>query len=670
MEEKKKQIHDLVEELNRYAKAYYTHDEPLVSDQDYDGLYDELKALEEEINYVLSYSPTQRIGDEVLSSFQKHTHMAPLWSLNKAQDLMTLNEWHEKNQGFIQTYNESHEEQLPQVSYIVTRKFDGLSVNLTYNEEGILDTATTRGSGRVGENVTAQVKTIGSVPLKIETKNRMEIRGEAMMTKEAFRYYNENAEVPLKNTRNGAAGALRNLNLKETQRRNLTVFFYDIGYKEGIPFKTYQEMIAFIHDQGFLTDGYFKLAETFVDLEALIKEINEERESLNFDIDGVVIAVDDLRTRELMGYTIKFPRWAIAYKFEAEETTTTLMDVEWNVGRSGRVNPTAILDPVELAGVTVQRATLNNMDDIRRKGVSIGATVLVRRSNDVIPEILGVVDEGEANGTVEIIPPEVCPSCGTTLVLDGAHLFCENTLSCKPQLIKNIVHYASRDAMNIDGLSEKTAEKLFEELEIRHVSSLYTLTKEELMGLDKIKEKKAQNLLDALEESRRRPLHAFLYALGIPNVGISTARDLEKTFKTLEAIREAKEEDLVKVDDVGDIVAESIITFFGSENLMAEIDKLLEHVEILYEEEDITESPFTGKTVVLTGSLEKFTRKSAEERLLTLGAKVTSSVSKKTDYVIYGKEAGSKFKKAQTLGVETLTEEEFLARIGESHEGE
>ncbi len=668
MEEKKKQIHDLVAKLNHYAKAYYTHDEPLITDQEYDGLYEELKALEHEVNFVLPDSPTQRVGDEVLSSFPKHTHLAPLWSLNKAQDLVTLNEWHTKNQGFINIYNETHEEQLPQVDYIVTRKFDGLTVNLTYNNQGVLETATTRGNGRLGENVTAQVKTIWSIPLRIESESLMEIRGEAMMTKEALRKYNETSETPLKNTRNGAAGALRNLNLNETRRRNLTVFFYDMGYKDGTPFASYEETISFIQDNGFLTDGYFKKAKTFVELESLIKEINEERESLDFDIDGVVIAVNDLRTRELMGYTIKFPRWAIAYKFEAEETTTTLLDVEWNVGRSGRVNPTAILDPVELAGVTVQRATLNNMDDIRRKGVSIGAAVLVRRSNDVIPEILGVVDEEEGRETVDIVPPEVCPSCGTPLIIDGAHLFCENTLSCKPQLIKNIVHYASRDAMNIDGLSEKTAEKLFEALEIRHVSSLYTLTKDELMTLDKIKEKKAQNLLNAIDESRKRPLHAFLYALGIPNVGISTARDLEKTFETLGAIMVATEEELVKVEDVGDIVAKSITTFFASENIVEEVEKLLEQVEIIYEEKVVEESLFTGKTVVLTGSMEKFKRSEAEAKLLTLGAKVSSSVSKKTDYVIYGKEAGSKLTKAESLGVKTLTEEEFLKKIGEIDE--
>ncbi|NCC80085.1 MAG: NAD-dependent DNA ligase LigA, partial [Clostridia bacterium] len=463
-------------------------------------------------------------------------------------------------------------------------------------------------------------------------------------------------------------GALRNLNLAETRRRNLTVFFYDIGYKEGQPFQTYREMIAFIKEKGFLTDGYFKEADDFTTLEKLIKEIQEEREGLDFDIDGVVIAIDDMRTRELLGYTIKFPRWAIAYKFEAEEAVTKLLDVEWNVGRTGRVNPTAILEPVELSGVTVKRATLNNMDDIEMKGVSIGSMVLVRRSNDVIPEIMGVVDEELEEHVTEILPPKHCPSCGTELIVDGAHLICENTLSCKPQLIKSIVHFSGRDAMNIEGLSEKTVEQLFEKLDIREVSSLYTLTKEELLTLNKVKDKKAENLLAAIENSRERELHAFLYALGIPNVGISTARDLEATFHSLEKVMKATKEELMAVNDVGEIVADSILTFFSSEEIREEIDKLLQHVTLIHEEAEITESPFTGKTVVLTGSLEKFTRKDAEEKLLSLGAKVTSSVSKKTDYVVYGKEAGSKLTKAQTLGVKTLTEEEFLEMTGEKNE--
>ena len=567
----------------------------------------------------------------------------------------------------MEEYNKDHENKLPPVKYIVTRKFDGLTVNLTYNQEGILETAATRGNGALGEEVTAQVKTIYSVPLKIASEDVLEIHGEAMMTKEALRIYNETAEVPLKNTRNGAAGALRNLNLEETRRRNLTAFFYDIGYKEGTPFETYRDMIEFIHEMGFLTDGYFKEADDFVTLESYIREIEEERSSLNFDIDGVVIAIDDMRTRDLLGYTIKFPRWAIAYKFEAEEAVTKLLSVEWNVGRSGRVNPTAVLEPVELSGVTVKRATLNNMDDIARKGVYLGANVLVRRSNDVIPEIMGVVDEEEEIEREEILPPSHCPSCGTPLILDGAHYFCENTLSCKPQLIKSIVHFSGRDAMNIEGLSEKTVEQLFEKLDLKELSRLYTLTKEDLLSLDKVKDKKAENLLSAIDASRERPLHAFLYSLGIPNVGISTARDLEAKFKTLEEVMKATKEELLQVPDVGEIVAESILNFFQSEEIREEIGKLLQYVTLQYEETVVTESPFTGKTVVLTGTLTQFTRKDAEERLLTLGAKVTSSVSKKTDFVIYGEEAGSKLTKAESLGVKTLTEAEFLKMSGESH---
>lgn len=667
MEDLKREIESLVEKLNVYAKEYYTLDAPSISDKEYDALYDRLVALEKETGYQLSYSPTQRVGDEVLSAMPKHRHLAKLWSLDKAQSLLELSQWHERNLSFVEEYNKDHENKLPPVKYIVTRKFDGLTVNLTYNQEGILETAATRGNGALGEEVTAQVKTIYSVPLKIASEDVLEIHGEAMMTKEALRIYNETAEVPLKNTRNGAAGALRNLNLEETRRRNLTAFFYDIGYKEGIPFETYRDMIEFIHEMGFLTDGYFKEADDFVTLESYIREIEEERSSLNFDIDGVVIAIDDMRTRDLLGYTIKFPRWAIAYKFEAEEAVTKLLSVEWNVGRSGRVNPTAVLEPVELSGVTVKRATLNNMDDIARKGVYLGANVLVRRSNDVIPEIMGVIDEEEEIEREEILPPSHCPSCGTPLILDGAHYFCENTLSCKPQLIKSIVHFSGRDAMNIEGLSEKTVEQLFEKLDLKELSRLYTLTKEDLLSLDKVKDKKAENLLSAIDASRERPLHAFLYSLGIPNVGISTARDLEAKFKTLEEVMKATKEELLQVPDVGEIVAESILNFFQSEEIREEIGKLLQYVTLQYEETVVTESPFTGKTVVLTGTLTQFTRKDAEERLLTLGAKVTSSVSKKTDFVIYGEEAGSKLTKAESLGVKTLTEAEFLKMSGESH---
>ena len=550
-------------------------------------------------------------------------------------------------------------EDLPDLKYVLTKKFDGLTINLTYNEEGVMEIAATRGTGNIGENVTAQVKTIKSIPLKIKNNHILEVHGEAVMTQEAFDKYNESAQVPLKNLRNGAAGALRNLNVKETARRNLSAFFYDIGYKEGSPFKTYLEMLNFIKEKGLPMDDYMKVCTTIDEIQEQIDYINSIRFDLNYDIDGLVVAIDDMRTRELMGYTVKFPKWAIAYKFEAQEATTKLLGVEWNVGRSGRLAPTAILEPVELAGVTVKRATLNNMDDIARKGVKIGADVFVRRSNDVIPEIMGIVPE-TLDGAEDIKPPTECPACGSHIILDGAHYFCENTLSCKPQMVKSIVHYACREAMNIAGFSERTAEQLFEKLNIKSISDLYKLKEEELIGLEKFGPKKAQNLLEAIENSKECELHAFIYALGIPNVGVKTAKDLVSRFKSIEGLKNATFEELVSVPDVGDIVAQDVMSFFKEEKVLETIDELLAlGVNPKFEEVEVTENPFMGKTVVATGSLQNYSRSEIKEKLESLGAKVAGSVSKKTDYVIAGEAAGSKLTKAQELGVKVLSEEEF-----------
>lgn len=659
-EAKREKMKKLVEELNRYSYEYYTLDNPSISDKEYDKKYDELKALEKELGEVLSYSPTLRVGDVVLNAFKKYKHKARLWSLDKGQSFGEIKDWHEKNLKAIREYNSSHEDKLPPIKYIVTKKFDGLSINLTYDENGILAVAASRGTGEVGEDITSQVKTIKSVPLVIKNRNVVEIHGEAIMTKEAFEEYNKNSEVPLKNLRNGAAGALRNLDVKETAKRNLSAFFYDVGYNEGSSFKTYSEMMKFIKDMGLPVDDYMTICETMEDIEKEIDYIGSIRNSLNYDIDGVVIAIDDMRTREVIGYTIKFPKWAIAFKFEAEETTTELLDVEWNVGRSGRVSPTAILEPVELGGVTVKRATLNNLDDIERKGVRIGATVFVRRSNDVIPEIMGVVEES-LDGTTKIEEPKICPSCGSELFRDGVHLFCENTLGCKPQMVKTIVHYASREAMNIAGFSEKTAEQLFEKLGIKSIADLYKINKEELLTLEKFGDKKADNLLKALENSKDCDLAAFIYGLSIANVGKKTAKDLAKKFKTLEKIEAATFEELVEVQDIGDIVAKAIVEFFSLEKSKEIINELLNlgikprEVEAV----EVKENPFSGKTVVVTGTLKEYSRTSIKEKLEGLGAKVAGSVSKKTDYVLAGEEAGSKYTKALELGVKILSEEEF-----------
>ena len=657
--DKKKLIEELVEELNKYAYEYYVLGNSSVTDKDYDKKYYELVDLEKETGYKLPYSPTQRVGDVILPEFKKYTHKARLWSLDKAQTLEEIREWHNRNVKFLEEYNRTSEEELPPLKYILTKKFDGLTINLSYDENGVLVTGATRGTGAIGEDVTAQVKTIKSIPLKIDCHDFLEIHGEAIMTTEAFEKYNSEAETPLKNLRNGAAGALRNLNVAETAKRNLSAFFYDVGYKEGAPFKTYMEMLNFIKTKGFPMDDYIRECTTLDEIQKEIDYIRDIRFDLNYDIDGLVIAIDDIRTRELLGYTVKFPKWAIAYKFEAQEATTKLLDVEWNVGRSGRVSPTAILEPVELAGVTVKRATLNNMDDIARKGVRLGAEVFVRRSNDVIPEIMGVVLES-LEGTKEIEEPKVCPACGAHLVHEGVHIYCENTLGCKPQMVKTIVHFAGREAMNIAGFSEKTAEQLFEKLDIRDISDLYKLEYEKLLDLDKFGPKKAQNLLDAIEKSKDCTLEAFLYSLGIPNVGVKTAKDLVKRFESLENLEKATFEELVSVQDVGDIVARSIIEFFKEERTLKVINELLSlGVNPHYEKKEVLESPFMGKTVVVTGTLENYSRTSIKEKLESLGAKVSGSVSKKTDFVIAGEAAGSKYDKAKSLGVTILSEEEF-----------
>ncbi|ENK1245024.1 NAD-dependent DNA ligase LigA [Clostridium botulinum] len=663
MNSKLERMEELVEELNQYAREYYLLDNPSVSDKEYDLKYDELVSLEKETKVMLSYSPTQRVGDNILSEFSKYTHKGRLWSLDKAQNIDQLIEWHNRNLKVIEQYNDMSEEKLPELRYIVTKKFDGLTVNCTYDENGILIKGATRGTGIIGEDITAQIKTIKTVPLKIKNKHVIEIHGEAIMTKEAFEEYNKNAKVPLKNLRNGAAGALRNLDIKETARRNLSAFFYDIGYNEGPEFKSYTEMMKFIKDMGLPQDNYIKECTNMEEVEKEIQYIESIREELEYDIDGAVIVVDDIKTREILGYTIKFPKWAIAYKFEAKEITTKLLEVEWNVGRSGRVTPTALLEPVELGGVTVKRATLNNMDDIRRKNVKLGAKVLVRRSNDVIPEIMGVVEES-LEETEEIEVPEKCPYCGSHLVQNGVHYYCENTLSCKPQMVKSIVHFASREAMNIAGFSEKTAEQLFEELDIKSIADLYKIKKEELLTLEKFKDKKSQNLIDAIKNSKDCDLASFIYALGIPNVGKKTANDLVAKFKTLENIENATIEELVEVPDVGEIVAKSIHDFFADEKIINNIEELLNlGVKPYYEEEIINENPFMNKTIVVTGSLNNYSRGEIKDKLQSLGAKVSSSVSKNTDYVLVGEKPGSKYDKAVNLGIKVIDEDEFFNMI-------
>lgn len=662
----------LVAEINKHNYNYYTLDTPELSDAEYDALYDKLVQLERESGVVLPESPTQRVGDTLLQGFEPHKHLARLWSLDKAQNHEDLTAWHTRAQKLVNDYNANHpEEPLPPLSFVVELKFDGLTLNLTY-DKGELVQASTRGNGTVGEGILAQVKTIRSVPLRIPYEDGIvEIQGEGIMNLSVLEAYNKTAAEPLKNARNAAAGALRNLNPKVTAERKLNAYFYNVGYSDSLKFKDHQEMVQFLQDNRFKTSTYIRYCEKIEDVEAELEQIAAQREQLDFLIDGIVVKITDMRTREVLGYTDKFPRWAVAYKFEAEEAVTTLLGVTWNVGRTGKVTPVAKVEPVDIAGVTVQNCTLNNMDDIERKNLrfALGSLVYIRRSNDVIPEILGKVTE-DADGS-EITVPAHCPSCGSELELRGAHWFCPNRYACKPQLIGRITHFASRDAMDIDTFSEKTAEQLYDELEVRDPSDLFYLAFDDLVKLERFGKKKAEKLLEAVEQCKTRDLASFLYALGIPNTGKTTTRELADRYDSLESLAAAEAEELMQLPDIGGIVADSIIGFFRDPAMQRSIERMLEAgVRPAVAEKAAATvdegNPFFGKTIVLTGTLQSMSRDDAGRKLEALGAKITGSVSKKTDIVIAGESAGSKLTKARDLGIQVIdNEEELLRMLGE-----
>lgn len=663
MIDKISRIKELIKELNIHSYNYYTLDNPTITDKEYDVLYDELKVLELETGFIQPDSPTQRVGGEVLDKFEKHTHLKKLWSLDKAQNVGELRAWEERVNKLRNEYNLTHEDKLPPLEFMLELKFDGLTINLTY-ENGYLVQGATRGNGTIGEAILPQLKTIKSLPLSVDYKGKFEIQGEGVMPLSSLERYNKTADEPLKNARNAAAGALRNLDPRVTEKRMLAACIYNIGYIEGKEFKTEEEMIEFIKQNKFPVFNYLKKFSSIDDVIQEIDILKDTRKQLDILTDGLVIKINDMKTREALGYTQKFPRWAVAYKFEAEEVTTKLLDIEWNVGRTGKVTPTAILEPVDIGGVTVKRATLNNYDDIQRKNVKINSTVWLRRSNDVIPEIMGTVENESNEEEQDIKMLTHCPACGADLIQDGVHYFCPNSMSCRPQLVSRIVHFASRNAMNIDGFSEKTAYQLFDELALKSLPQLYEIKVEDLLGLERFAEKKAKNLIEAIENSKQCDLSRFVYALGIPNVGEKTAKDLGNRYKSLDAIKNAGFDDLVSINDVGDVVANEIIEFFHDDVILANIDKLLSlGVNPIYEEVQIAiESAFAGKTVVLTGTLS-IGRSEAKEIIEKLGGKVSGSVSKKTDYVLAGEEAGSKLDKARELGVTVITEEQFNEMI-------
>ena len=630
---------ELVALLNKYAYHYYVLDEPIVADKQYDELYNELLALEEKTGVRLPDSQTRRIGGDPIKEFRPHTHLHKLYSLDKCNSYDELRAWDEKIKKVA-----------PETVYTLEYKLDGLTLCLTY-DNGLFTGAATRGNGETGEDVTEQVLTIKSIPLSVPYKGRFEAQGEGIMRLSALEKYNRTAAEPLKNARNGVAGAIRNLDPKVTASRNLDVIFYNVNYVEGTSIPSQRDNIAFLKENGFKTEKLFASG----DMEKIIAEIEGvNRGALDFLIDGMVIKVDDVALREKLGYTDKFPRWAMAYKFEAEETTTILKSVTWNVGRTGKLTPLAHLEPVELCGATIRKATLNNYGDILRKKVKIGSRVFIRRSNDVIPEILGVAEDNDGK---PIVPPEVCPACGAKLYEDGAHIFCPNEYGCRPQVIGRLEHFTSKECMDIRGISEKSIAQLYDSLGVRSLIDLYSLTADELKTLDGFKDKKAENFVSSIEKSKSVPLDRFINALGIENVGKKSAKDLARVFGSIDALAAASREQLLAVPDVGEVVADCIAQYFAKHAALIEKFKTI-GIDPRYTGSEEKQN-LAGKTFVLTGTLAGYTRDEATAIIESRGAKVSGSVSKKTDYVLAGESAGSKLDKAARLGVKIIDENEF-----------
>ena len=641
-------MRELVDILNKWAYEYYVQDNPSVPDSEYDKYYDELKRLEQETGTILPDSPTRRVGGEPLKAFARHEHISRLYSLDKA---VTSDE--------LDAFFTRVKKVVPDPEFTVEYKFDGLTMCITY-ENGQFVRATTRGNGTVGEDVTAQCLTIKTFPLTISYKGTIEVKGEAVIRLSVLEEYNKTAAEPLKNARNAAAGAIRNLDPSVTAKRRPDIYFYDINYMESDMLATQADCFAWLKEHGFKVFPFYRLCKTESEVVDAINEIEVERRNIDVLTDGAVVKLNDISVRRLLGSTDKFPRWAIAYKFEAEECVTTVRDVKWQVGRTGKLTPLAILEPVELAGVTVRKATLNNFGDIIRKDVKKGSKVLIRRSNEVIPEILGTVEH--VAGSAEIEKPAVCPFCGSTLTEVGANIFCPNA-DCTPRIVQKLAHFACKDAMDIEGFSEKTAELLHDKFGLKFASELYALTKDKLLTLEGFKDKKAENLINSINKSRTVTLEKFIFALGIDGVGKVAAADLAKTFGDIKVLAAADKEKLLLLDNIGEVTAETIVRWFRDEGNVSELEKLL--AEIAPQVKQVAKGGvFEGQFVVLTGTLPTYKRSQAQELIESNGGVCQSSVTSKTTLVIAGEEAGSKLEKAKKLNIKIIGEEEFKAMLG------
>lgn len=648
-------MNELVSLLNQYAKEYYTQDNPTVSDSQYDQLYRELVELEEQHpENILPNSPTHRVGGLVLEGFEKYQHEYPLYSL---QDAFSKEE--------LIAFDKRVKAEFPTASYMAELKIDGLSVSLTY-VNGILQVGATRGDGNIGENITENLKRVHDIPLHLDQSLDITVRGECYLPKESFEAINiekrANGEQEFANPRNAAAGTLRQLNTGIVAKRKLATFLY----QEASPTQkeTQDDVLKELESYGFSVNHHRLISSSMEKIWDFIQTIEKDRISLPYDIDGIVIKVNSLAMQEELGFTVKAPRWAIAYKFPAEEKEAEILSVDWTVGRTGVVTPTANLTPVQLAGTTVSRATLHNVDYIAEKDIRIGDTVVVYKAGDIIPAVLNVVMSKRNQQEVMLIP-KLCPSCGSELVHfeDEVALRCINPL-CPNQIKERLAHFASRDAMNITGFGPSLVEKLFDAHLIADVADIYRLSIEDLLTLDGIKEKSATKIYHAIQSSKENSAEKLLFGLGIRHVGSKASRLLLEEFGNLRQLSQASQESIASIDGLGGVIAKSLHTFFEKE----EVDKLLEeltsyNVNFNYLGKRVsTDAQISGLTVVLTGKLEKMTRNEAKEKLQNLGAKVTGSVSKKTDLIVAGSDAGSKLTKAQDLGI-TIQDEDWLLNL-------
>ena len=656
MEHIKEEIFKLVALLNKYSYDYYVEDNPQISDTEYDTLYKQLEKLEQEYpEFILDNSPTQRVGDRVLDEFEKVIHKVPMLSLSNTFSIEDLRDFDSR----ISKLSSDNS-----IEYICELKIDGLAISINY-ENGKLVSAATRGDGMVGENVTENIKTIFSIPKTLKTKKSFEVRGEVYLPKKSFELLNkereENNEVLFANPRNAAAGSLRQLDSKITAKRRLSAFIYSVVGDENI--NSQKMALTVAADLGLPVNPNFKLCKTIDEVVDYIMYWEEHKQDLPYEIDGIVIKVNSYSLQEEIGSTQKSPRWATAYKFPEEELATKLLDIELSVGRTGIITPVAVLNPINISGSTVSKASLHNKDIIDDLDIHIGDMVVVKKAGEIIPKVVRVVEELRLANSEKYVMPNICPSCKSKTFTKEGDPFtrCLNP-DCPEQNIRKIIHFASREALNIEGLGDKVVATLYEKGIIKHTIDLFSLDRNKLVELERMGDKSVDNLLNAIENSKQSSLDKVIFALGILNVGKKAGKILAEYYKNLTNFSKATVDELLELPDIGLITAESIVDYLSNDNNLRFINELIEiGMNPQYEIQDKnTDNIFSGKTIVLTGKLVELTRNEAKEYLEHFGAKVTGSVTSKTDYVIAGEKAGSKLAKAEQLGIQVLSEDEFI----------